>query len=298
MNKIVHKKRDKGILYILPWIIGFSAFTLIPFFALFVFSFCKYDLLSAPRFIGLRNYKNIFLYDPKFWLSLRVTFKYAIVAVPCKLIVALLIAMAFSTKHKLIGLYRTVFYIPSIIGGGIAVAVTWSKLFSREGAINSLVYLMTGIKPNISWVADQRTALFCLIALCVWQFGSPMLIFLAGLKDIPRSYYEAAHIDGANSLQTFFKITIPLLTPVIFFNLVMQIINGFMTFTQGLVITNGGPVNSTLFYQLYVYRTGFEQFSMGYAAALSVILLIIIASLTSLVFKSSSSWVYYASEKD
>lgn len=289
-------KEYGGTLFILPWILGFLGLIAIPLVCLFVFSFTKYDLLSAPAFIALRNYKNIFTLDKSFFTSLGVTFTYAFIATPLKLIMALMVAMLLNTRHRGIGVYRTLFYVPSIIGGSIAVAITWSKLFARDGALNSLIAALFGINPNISWVADPRTALASLILLAVWQFGSPMLIFLAGLKNIPVSYYEAAVVDGAGTLSKFFKITIPLLSPVIFFNLVKQLIDGFMTFTQGLVITNGGPINRTLFYQLYVYRQGFEQFNMGYASALSVILLVIVGFFTLLVFKSSSAWVFYESK--
>lgn len=285
-----------GMIFILPWIVGFLGLTLVPFICLLYFSVTKYDLLSSPRFIGFRNYVNIFTLDPKFLTSLLVTFQYAFIGVPIRLAVALLIAIVLNTRHRMISLYRTLFYIPSIIGGSVAVAITWRTVFARDGALNSLVEKIIGWNPNFSWIGDPKTALGSLILLSVWQFGSPMLIFLAGLKNIPVSYYEAAVVDGANSFHKFFKITIPLLTPVIFFNLVMQLIGGFMTFTQGLIITNGGPIDRTLFYQLYVYRQGFQQFNMGYASALSCILLVIIAFFTALVFKSSSAWVYYESK--
>lgn len=300
MEKKLKRKstgRPTGTLFILPWIIGFLGLTLIPFICLFYFSFTHYDLLSPPKLTGLKNYMVIFTSDPKFWTSLKVTFIYALVCTPIRLIIALLIAMLLNTKHRMISLYRTLLYVPSIIGGSIAVSITWSKMFARDGVFNALVFLMTGTNPNISWIGDPKTALGSLILMAVWQFGSPMLIFLAGLKNIPASYYEAALVDGASAFQRFYKITLPLLSPVIFFNLVMQLISSFMTFTQALVITNGGPLDTTLFYQLYVYRQGFEQFNMGYASALSVVLLIIVAVFTSFVFKSSSAWVFYTSNK-
>jgi ABC-type sugar transport systems, permease components len=302
MQKLQHRNvsnfyKDYGAyIYILPWIIGFLAFTFIPFVCLIYFAFTKYDLLSAPKFIGLANFQEIFKSDKKFYTSLGVTFKYVFVAVPLKMAVALFVAILLNQKHKLIGFYRTAFYIPSIIGGSIAVAVMWGRMFARDGALNSFIAAVFGVKPNISWVADPKTALGSLTILAAWQFGSPMLIFLAGLKNIPASYYEAAVVDGANSMHKFYKITIPLLSPVIFFNLIMQIIGGFMTFTQSLVITNGGPLDKTLFYQLYVYRKGFELFDMGYATALSCIMLVIIGFFTALVFRSSSAWVFYESK--
>lgn len=282
-----------NVLFISPWILGFLFFTLIPIISLIYFSFTKYDMIGAADFIGWKNYSSIFTDDVKFRTALGVTFHYVLVAVPLRLAMALLVAMLLNTKHKCIGLYRTLFYIPSIIGGSIAVAVTWTRLFSRDGAVNSLIFLMTGYHPDKSWVASPDTALTSLIILAVWQFGSAMLIFLAGLKNISPSYYEAAVVDGANSFHKFFRITLPLLSPIIFFNLINQLISGFMTFTQGFVITNGGPLDKTLFYQIYVYRLGFEQFNMGYACALSCILLAIVGSLTALIFRSSGAWVFY-----
>ncbi|WP_245864320.1 carbohydrate ABC transporter permease [Paenibacillus donghaensis] len=285
-----------GYLFILPWIIGFIAFTAIPFVALFYFSFTNYDLLSTPKWIGLDNFIRMFTTDEKFFTSLKVTFFYVLTAIPLRLIFALFIAMLLNMKIKFVGVYRTAFYVPSIIGGSVAVAVMWGQLFGLNGAVNGIIGAVTGTPPNVSWIANPDTALWTLILMAVWQFGSPMIIFLAGLKNIPESYYEAAVVDGANAFHRFVKITLPLLTPVILFNLVMQIIGGFMTFTQGLIITAGGPLDRTLFYQLYVYRQGFEFLDMGYAAALSCFLLLIVAVLTALVFKSSSSWVHYESK--
>lgn len=291
-----HKVRDQenwaGYGFILPWIIGFLGLTFIPMIALLYFAFAKYDLLSAPKFIGLDNFIAIF-HDPKFYTSLKVTLKYVLISVPLRLIVALGVAMLLNRGFKLIGTYRTLLYIPSIIGGSVAVAIMWGRIFSRDGAINSVIEILFGIKMNISWIADPDTALYTLIVLAIWQFGGAMVIFLAGLKNISPVYYEAAVVDGASSFQKFMKITMPLLTPVVLFNLVMQIIGGFMTFTQGLIITNGGPLDTTLFYQLYVYNRGFLFFDMGYAAALSCIMLVIVAALTALIFRSSTSWVHY-----
>jgi multiple sugar transport system permease protein len=304
MGKVHGKLRDKfvkdfgGYIFILPWVIGFTTLTLIPFVCLLFFSFTNYDLLGSPRFVGFENFKTIFTADEKFYTSLAVTFKYVFTAIPLRLIVALMIAMLLNQKRKSVGIYRTIFYIPSIIGGSIAVSVMWARLFSRDGALNSALALLLGTKPDISWVGDPRTALGSLVLLALWQFGSPMIIFLAGLKNIPSSLYEAADVDGANSFQKFKKVTIPLLTPIIFFNLIMQMIGGFMVFTQGLVITQGGPLDKTLFYQIYVYRQGFEMFKMGYASALSCIMLGIIVVFTALVFKSSSSWVYYDAKEE
>lgn len=223
-----------GYLFILPWIIGFIAFTAIPFVALFYFSFTNYDLISTPKWIGLDNFIRMFTVDEKFVTSLKVTFFYVLTAIPLRLVFALFIAMLLNMKIKFVGLYRTAFYVPSIIGGSVAVAVMWGQLFGLNGAVNGIIGALTGTSPNTSWIANPDTALWTLILMAIWQFGSPMIIFLAGLKNIPDSYYEAAVVDGANAFHRFVKITLPLLTPVILFNLVMQIIGGFMTFTQDL----------------------------------------------------------------
>lgn len=284
-----------GYAFVAPWLLGFVLLTLIPFICLLYFSFTDYNMFTSPVFAGFKNYIEIFTQDKKFLISLQVTFIYVLISVPLKLIAALLVAVLLNQKRKGVGLYRTLFYIPSIIGGSVAVSVMWRNLFSRDGAVNALIETFTGINVDISWVANPNTALGSLILMSIWQFGSPMLIFLAGLKNISTSYYEAAKVDGANSIQCFFKITLPLLSPIIFFNLVMQLINGFMTFTQGLVVTNGGPMNRTLFYQLYVYQQGFEDFNMGYASALSCIMFVIVLIFTLFVFKSSDAWVYYES---
>lgn len=290
------RKRCEGYLYVAPWLFGFIVLTLIPFLCLIYFSLTEYNMLSVPKWNGIQNYIEIFTKDKKFIASLKVTFLYVLVSVPLKLLAALLVAMLLNQKRRGIGIYRTLFYIPSIIGGSVAVAVMWRNLFSRSGAFNALITAVTGINMDISWVADPRTALGSLILMAIWQFGSPMLIFLAGLKNISSTYYEAATVDGANKVQCFFSITLPMLSPIIFFNLIMQMINSFMTFTQGLVVTNGGPMNRTLFYQLYVYQKGFEDFNMGYASALSCIMLVIVLFFTALVFRSSDAWVYYESE--
>lgn len=281
--------------FISPWLIGFVCFMLGPMIASLYISFTHYDMMSAPKWVGAQNYVKIFTSDHLFWTSLKVTLLFVVVSVPLKLAFALFVAMLFKGNYRGVGLYRTIYYIPSIIGGSVAVAEMWKQLFGLHGAINSLLSLF-GI-PGTNWIATPNTALWTLILLVVWQFGSPMLIFLAGLKQIPNEYYEAAAADGANQVQQFFKITLPLLTPIIFFNLVMQLIQGFMTFTQSFLVTSGGPLNKTFFYALYLYQRAFTDFQMGYASALAWILLIIVGLVTALVFRSSSSWVYYESER-
>lgn len=280
-----------GYLFASPWIIGFSIFFVIPIINLLYYSFTDFNLMANPVWIGLENYKRM-LGDPKIWQALKVTTIYVIFSVIPRLAFALFIAIKLNQKRKGIGIYRTIYYIPSILGGSVAVAVLWRVLFTRDGVVNALLGLV-GIHSNISYIGHPDTALGTIILLAIWQFGSSMLIFLAGLKNISQTYYEAAAIDGAGSFSRFKNITLPLLSPVILFNLIMQIINGFMVFTQGYIITKGGPLNSTLFWVLYMYRRGFESFDMGYASAMAWIMLVLIAILSAIVFTTSSKWVFY-----
>ena len=284
-----------GYLFISPWLLGFLCFIIGPMVASLYFSFTHYDMLSAPKWTGLSNYIYMFTEDKRYLKSLAVTFQFVFISVPLKLAFALFIAMLFNTNRRGVGFYRTVYYIPSIIGGSVAVAVMWKQLFGYQGAVNVILGWF-GI-PGTNWIASLDFALWTLILLVVWQFGSPMLIFLAGLKQIPGELYEAASVDGANKFTCFFKITIPMLTPVIFFNLVMQMIGGFMSFTQSFLVTQGGPMDSTLFYAVYLYEKAFGRFEMGYASAMAWVMLLIVALFTALIFKSSSMWVYYESEE-
>jgi multiple sugar transport system permease protein len=283
-----------GYAFISPWLIGFLGFIVGPMVASFYFSFTDYDMLSSPKWIGFDNYITMFTNDNRFIAALIVTFKFVFISVPLKLAFALFIALLFNGRHRGTGFYRTIYYIPSIIGGSVAIAVMWRQLFGLYGVVNEVLGLV-GIHGT-NWIASVDYAIWTLILLVIWQFGSPMLIFLAGLKQIPADLYEAAAIDGANRLQQFFKITLPMLTPIIFFNLVMQMVHGFMAFTQSFLITLGGPLDSTLFYAVYLYEKAFRQFEMGYASAMAWILLIIVSIITALIFKSSSAWVYYESE--
>ncbi|PZE21641.1 carbohydrate ABC transporter permease [Paenibacillus xerothermodurans] len=287
------RRNAVGYSFISPWLVGFLAFTIGPMIASLYLSFTRYDMLSPAEWIGLSNYVNLFSDDDRFLQALKVTFIFVFVSVPLKLLFALFIAILFNGSHRGVGFYRTVYYIPSIIGGSVAVAVMWKQLFGLKGAVNGIL-AMFGIQGT-NWVASPDYALSTLILLVIWQFGSPMLIFLAGLKQIPGDLYEAASVDGASYFDRLFRITLPMLTPVIFFNLVMQMIGGFMTFTQSFLVTAGGPLDKTLFYAVYLYQRAFTHFEMGYASAMAWILLIIVALLTALIFKSSSAWVYYES---
>ncbi len=295
VKKLDGNSNFAGYLFIGPWLIGFFAFTLVPILATLFFSFTKYDIMSPPVFIGLKNFQDILFTDDRFWKSLRVTFLYVFVSVPIKLIFALFVAMLFVGKHKFLGAYRALVYIPSIIGGSVAVAVLWRKMFGMDGLVNNILINMGIMKTGVSWIGNPSTALWTIVLLAVWEFGSPMLIFLAGLKQIPVSFYEAADIDGANKVTKFFRITIPMLAPVLLFNFIMQIITGFRAFTESFIITQGGPFDNTLLYMLYVYQKAFSFYDMGYGCALAWILILIIAVFTGCIFKFSSDKVYYES---
>jgi multiple sugar transport system permease protein len=285
-----------GYAFISPFIIGFLAFTLIPIIASLYLSFTNYNLFSAPRWIGFDNYIKMFTADPRYWQSLKVTLIYVLAGVPLRLAFALLVAMILNTASRAVGIYRTLFYLPSLIGGSVAVAIMWRNVFGDLGIVNIVLDLL-GLNV-VRWFGNPTAALWMLIFLSVWQFGSSMLIFLAGLKGIPKSYYEAASVDGANGVQKFFKITLPMLSPVILFNTVMQTIAAFMTFVPAFIISKGtgGPLDGTLLYSLYLFIQGFEFFNMGYASAMAWIMLIIVGVLTVIIFVSSKYWVHYESE--
>jgi multiple sugar transport system permease protein len=276
-------------------LIGFFVFTLIPILASFYLAFTQYDTLSAPVWIGTENFERM-LQDPRYWASVRATLYYVMAAIPLRLVFALAVAMLLNSDRRGVGSYRAMFYAPSIVGGSVAVAVMWQQVFGTEGLVNYCLAFV-GIPPVV-WLGNPNTAIWTLITLAAWQFGSPMLIFLAGLRQIPAQLYEAAAIDGASAVMKFFKITLPMLSPVIFFNLVMQTINGFMAFTQALIVTNNGrPLDTTLLYVLYVYQRAFQNLQMGYGAAMAWVLLIVIALVTALIFKTSSAWVFYESKE-
>lgn len=299
MGKLLHRDLIVGYVFLSPFLIGFLAFTLFPIMASFYFSFTKFDLLSAPNWIGLDNFYKMFKEDDRFWQALKVTFIYVSLSVPLRLCFALFVAMLLNAGAAMLGLYRTVYYLPSIIGGSVAVAIMWRQIFGDRGAVNSILALFD-IHVNISWTGHPSTALFTLVLLSVWQFGSSMLIFLAGLKNIPRTFYEAASVDGAGAVQKFFKITLPLLSPIVLFNLIMQTIAGFMTFTPAYIISNGsgGPMGTTLLYSLYLFQRAFVFFDMGYASAMAWVMLALITVLTGFVFFTSKYWVYYETKED
>lgn len=296
-RRAAKNRRDNiaGYLFISPWLIGFFAFTLLPLLGSLYLAFTDYNLTSAPEWIGLENFQNMFFEDVRYWKSVKATFFYVFTAVPARLVFALGVAMLLNNNRKGISFYRAAYYAPSIIGGSVAVALMWRRIFASDGLVNASLGFL-GIEYSRAWIGRPETAIWTLILLAVWQFGSPMLIFLAGLRQIPESLYESASIDGASPWQKFFRITIPLLSPVIFFNLIMQLISGFLVFTQALIITNGGPLDTTLFYALYLYQRAFVTFQMGYGTAMAWVLLLVVGVFTAITFKTSSSWVFYEDE--
>lgn len=293
-NRDFKQNNVMGYLFIGPWLLGFFLFAFIPLVMSFWLAFTDYDILGDWEFIGLANFERMFFQDVRYGRSLAATFKYVLASVPLRLVFALGVAMLLNTKRRGVYWYRAAYYIPSVIGGSVAVAVMWRQLFGRAGVINAVGELL-GFPP-VNWLGNPDTAIWTLILLAVWQFGSPMLIFLAGLRQIPQEMYESASIDGANGWQKFLRITLPLLTPIIFFNLIMQIIAGFRVFTQAFIVTSGAPLDTTLFYSLYLYNRAFSNFQMGYAAAMAWVMLGIIAVLTAISFKLSSYWVYYETD--
>lgn len=279
-----------GLAFTSPFIIGFLLFMIVPMMISLYYSLCDYNILSAPVFVGFKNYIKMFS-DEVFFKTIGVTFFYALISVPLRLAFALLVAMLLLNSSRLTAFYRAAYYLPSIIGGSVAVSILWKRMFAIDGVINKVLAVF-GMKDPVSWLGDKNTAIWTLILLAVWQFGSSMLIFLSSLKQIPPSLYEAASIDGAGKFRQFFKITLPLLTPTIFFNLVMQMINGFLAFTQCYIITQGKPMNSTLFYTVYMYQQSFEYYNTGYGAALAWVMLLIVGLITAVLFATKRFWVY------
>ena len=287
-------KRYIGLVYIAPWLIGFLLFQLYPFVASFCYSFTDYTLLNRSQFVGLENYRTLFTTDPQFLSTMKITGIYALLSVPLKLTFALFIAMLLNAKIRGIGIYRSLYYLPSILGGSVAVSVLWRVMFMKDGMINHFLGIF-GIAP-VNWLTGEHLALFTLSLLQVWQFGSAMVIFLAALKGIPSELYEAASIDGGGKWKQFIHITLPQISSVIFFNLIMQSIQALQNFTSAFVITNGGPMKKTYIIGMKLYDDAFRFYKVGYACAESWILFIVILALTLLVFKSSNAWVYYADE--
>src|SRR5690606_26313284 len=278
--------------FLLPWFIGLFAITAGPLVASLFLSFTDYNLLQAPSFIGVENFVRM-LSDERLLKSLGVTFLYVIVSVPLQLAFALALAIFLDRGVRGLSFYRSVFYLPSLIGGSVAIAVLWRVVFGTEGLVNQFLAFF-GIDGK-GWISSPDTAIWTLILLSVWAFGAPMVIFLAGLRQVPNSLYEAAQIDGAGKWRQFRSVTLPMLSPIIFFNLVLQIIHAFQSFTQAFVVSGGtgGPADSTMLFSLYLYQRGFRNFDMGYASALAWLLVLIIGAFTAINFWASKYWVFY-----
>lgn len=295
MTRTSRRKRAwlAGYAFLLPWLAGFLGLTLGPALASLYLSFTSYDLIGEPGWIGLANYVRIVTEDAKVADSVRVTLLYVAISVPLKLCFALAIAMLMNKGIRGLPLYRALFYLPSLLGASVAIATLWRRVFAGDGLLNNLL-AGVGIHGP-SWVSDPDTALYTLVALSVWQFGSPMIIFLAGLRQLPQDMFEAAGLDGATPRQQFWRITLPMLTPVIFFNAVVQTIDAFKAFTPAFIVSGGtgGPINATLFYTLYLYQEAFGYLRMGYAAALAWLLVVTIMAVTALAFLTQRFWVHY-----
>lgn len=280
-----------GILFLSPWIAGFALLQAYPLFMSLYYSFTDFSILSSGKWVGIENYVDLFTKDKYFIKSFLLTLKYSLLSVPLKLIMALIIAMILNMKLKGINLFRTVYYLPSIMGGSVAIAILWKFMFMKEGMVNRALAFL-GI-PSVNWLGDSKIALITISLLVVWQFGSSMVLFLAGLKNVPVELYEAASVDGATKPRQFWSITLPMLSPIVFFNLMMQIIHALQEFTSAFIITNGGPNHGTYLMGVKIYEDAFQNLKMGYASASSWILFLTILLVTLVVFKTSDAWVFY-----
>jgi len=295
IEKYSYTKRDyQAFLYLIPWILGFCLLQLYPFISSFYHSFTDYQISSKSVFCGFQNFITLWTKDAEFWKSLRVTLLYTLYTVPGKLIMALAVAVFLNKNIRGINFIRTMYYIPSLFGGSVAVSILWRALFMDNGVMNAILAKLS--LPVVQFWGNPKTALPTICSLEIWQFGSSMVMFLAALKQVPKSLYEAAEIDGASKIQRFFKITIPQITPIIFFNTIMQTIQALQNFTSAFVITGGGPLKSTYVLGMKLYKEGFSYFKMGYACAISWVIFILIMFVTGLLFRSSSGWVYYEDE--
>ena len=287
-------KNNFGFLFILPWLIGFCIFKLYPFASSLYYSFTDYNLFKGVSKFGLFNYKSVF-HTAKIMKSFSVTFRYAFITVPLKLVFSLFIAYILNFKIRGVNFFRTAYYIPSILGGSVAIAVLWKAVFRDEGLLNTALGFI-GIQGP-SWLSDPHYALYVICLLRVWQFGSAMIIFLAALKGVPTDLYEAAALDGAGKWRQFFSVTVPLITPVIFYNLVTQLVQAFQEFNGAYIITQGGPRNSTTLISLLIYNSAFKSYNMGAASAMAWVLFVILMAMTGIAFASQKHWVYYSDEE-
>lgn len=291
MKRKLKRRNYIGLLFIAPWIIGFLLLQLYPFVTSFYYSLTKYNIMSKPVFIGLDNYINLLTVDTDFWNSLKVTLIYTVFTVPGKLVVALAVALVMNKNLKGINLIRTIYYLPSLFGGSIAVSILWKLMFQDQGIINSLLAVLN--IPAVKWLGSPKMAMPTIILMNFWQFGSAFVMFLAALKNVPADLYEAADIDGASAITKLFKITLPQISSIIFFNVIMQTISALQSFAGPMIITNGGPLQSTYVLGLKLYTEAFSYYKMGYACAVSWVIFIMITIVTLILFRFSSMVVYY-----
>lgn len=294
MSKRQRREAFEGYLAISPWLIGFVLLTVGPILASVYFSFTQWTIATPPVWIGLNNYVRMFTRDPLFWQALKVTFLYVLMSLPLKITIGLGLALLLNMRLRGMDIYRTLFYIPAVISG-VAVSLMWMWLLQPDTGIVNTLLGMVGIQGP-AWFWSPQWALPSVALMSVWSVGGSAIIYLAGLQNIPPHLYEAAGLDGANSWKRFWSITLPLLTPTIFFQLVIELIDAFKVFTQAFVITQGGPLNATYFYLFYYYEEAFRNFNMGYASALALVLVLIILACTLLVNYTSKRWVYYESD--
>lgn len=294
MLKSLKKTNWTIYLMLLPWIFGFLVFKVYPIIVSFYYSLLEYPILGDPTFIGLQNYIEIFTKDDTFTASFFATIKYVLIGTPAVVLVSFAVAAILNFKLKGVNFFRTAYYIPSILGGNVAVSILWSMLFDVNGPVNTVLSVFTfDGDVAINWTKDPQFAIFTLIILKTWQFGSTMLIFLSALQGVSKTVYEAAEMDGASKIRQLFSITVPIITPVILFNAVNVLVKAFQEFNSAYLITKGGPNKTTYFLNLYIYDQAFQNGNYGYASALTWILLVIIGIFTVIIFKSSNRWVFY-----
>jgi multiple sugar transport system permease protein len=290
------ERQGAAWVFLSPWVIGATVLTLLPMAVSLYLSFTDYDMFDAPQWVGFRNYTQMFTEDPRYWRSVTTTLTYVVIAVPLQLVLALAVAIALKSVKRGKGFYRSAFYAPSLLGASMSIALVWRAIFNDGGTVDNL---LSGVGIDIGgWINKPGWAMLSVALLTIWQFGAPMVIFLAGLQQIPAELYEAAAVDGASWWRQFRSITIPMLSPVLFFNLVLQMIQAFQVFTPAFAVSagRGGPADSTLVYTLYLYDRGFTASHMGYASAMAWALLLAIGVVTAVLFRTSRSWVFYAND--
>ncbi|MEU8872664.1 sugar ABC transporter permease [Streptomyces javensis] len=292
------ERQGAAWVFLSPWVLGAAVLTLLPMAVSLYLSFTDYDMFDAPRWIGFRNYTQMFTEDPRYWRSVITTLTYVVIAVPLQLLLALAVAIALKSVKRGKGFYRSAFYAPSLLGASMSIALVWRAIFNDGGSVDNL---LSGMGIDIGgWINKPGWAILSVALLTIWQFGAPMVIFLAGLQQIPVELYEAAAVDGASWWRQFRSITIPMLSPVLFFNLVLQMIQAFQVFTPAFAVSagKGGPADSTLVYTLYLYDRGFTASHMGYASAMAWALLLAIGVVTAVLFRTSRAWVFYANDNN